>query len=562
MKYFVCVLFLCSAFFVLTESSCNTSNVDHKNLQLNLYLDLIKYNIQEKLGIFPYIMENPAGTYLEVGTGGDPVADLLSKIPDELSPTIIASDVDEKVLMSLSERHPKLQKYLFNQNAGPKLRLQQLDATNMHCFESESIDGINASAVVHEIVSYAGGQAGLDSFFKESARVLKNEGILIYRDPESVENKLELISADFKTPSMRLFAHIFLPKFLDMKCSKLADSGKKRCAYSTGDISFYLYKRNASQPCSMTYGEYIETRSYEIDFSRQYSVRMPRGLCREIERHYLTYLHQCNPLVFVKFLPRLSSETYFVNFLAHSTSALFDSFLKKHVALLVDGCIELRVKHALDREIAHASQAIEYGIPLRFESKYKGRQLIGLLQKYGFDANRYIVSLSDGDILLDYRMLGLLYDQISTLIFDHKNGPMNVQDLVHAQYLKREGDETYVYLSDDELITRVAETTLSVDKGSVLCPLSAGHNKFIPRLCYDVVLKDALDLKDYSGYPIEINEGKRIIHFAKLSIEKAIAIWEEIVRVDPIRYQHLQFFICETLPSRGLEANGWGVYAR
>src|SRR5690606_21671807 len=101
--------------------------------------------------------ENPAGTYLEVGTGGDPVADLLSKIPNELSPTIIASDVDEKVLMSLVERHPKLQKYLLDRPTGPKLRLQQLDATNMCCLKSESIDGINASAVVHEIVSYAGG---------------------------------------------------------------------------------------------------------------------------------------------------------------------------------------------------------------------------------------------------------------------------------------------------------------------------------------------------------------------------------------------------------------------
>src|SRR4029077_11699284 len=112
MKRFICAWFVCIVLFISTKLACNTSNVNHKNLQLNLYLDLIKYNTQEKLGIFPYILENPSGTYLEVGTGGDPVADLLSKIPDELSPTIIASDVDERVLMSLAERHPKLQKYL------------------------------------------------------------------------------------------------------------------------------------------------------------------------------------------------------------------------------------------------------------------------------------------------------------------------------------------------------------------------------------------------------------------------------------------------------------------
>ena len=158
-----------------------TNLVDHKNLQLNLYLDLIKYNTQEKLGILPYILQNPKGVFLEVGTGGDPIADLLSKIPDNISPTIIASDIDSNILKLLPTRHTVLNQYLNNIN-GPKLELLQLDATKMDCFEDQSLDGINASAVVHEIISYAGGTDALDNFFKDALRIIKNNGVLTEKD--------------------------------------------------------------------------------------------------------------------------------------------------------------------------------------------------------------------------------------------------------------------------------------------------------------------------------------------------------------------------------------------
>src|SRR5438445_560663 len=99
-------------FALKAESELSANPVGHKNMQLSLYLDLIKYNTQEKLGILPYILENPQGTYLEVGTGGDPIAKLLSNIPENISPTIVASDIDESILKLLPIRHPQLSKYL------------------------------------------------------------------------------------------------------------------------------------------------------------------------------------------------------------------------------------------------------------------------------------------------------------------------------------------------------------------------------------------------------------------------------------------------------------------
>lgn len=529
-----------------TDSPVVVNTVDHKNMQLNLYLDLIKYNTQEKLGILPYILADPKGIYLEVGTGGDPIAELLSKIPNTMSPVVIASDVDENILKLLPTRHPQLNKYLVTKLTGPQLILQQLDATSMNCFADNYLSGINASAVVHEIVSYAGGISALDRFFAESFRVLKQDGVLIYRDPEAVTQKDEMVNASFKTSAMRLFTHVFLVKFLDDTCGQLSLSGRKYKKYDAQNITFTFYKKNEISLCTLSYKEYLQLRSYEIDFSRQYTLCLPRGLCREIERHYLTYLHQCNPLVFVRCIPTIDSHSYLVNYLAHSTSAILNEFLHKNGLSLNNGVMDFNSRKIVDQEISHTIQTLEYGILLHFTSKYAQKQLYALLKKYGFEPNLYIVQTKEDEYLLDYRIFGLLYDYINEQIFDAYNGPVNKDDIIHAQWLKREGEETYVYYSDDELITKVAEISLSqnsnLEECLILCPISSAHNTFIPRLCYDEVLKSSLDINDALGYPIEIKEGKRIIHFRKMPFKKAFAIYEEIIKENP-HYTSLKRFI-------------------
>ena len=545
---FFLIIFCFQSFLSYSEV---INSVDHKGSQLNLYLDFIKYNLQEKLGILPYILKNPQGSYLEVGTGGDPIAELLSKIPITMSPTIIASDIDQNILNALAVRHPQLQKFLNNKNSGPKLELQQLDATSMVCFPDNSLDGINASAVVHEIVSYAGGMDALDNFFSESLRVLKPNGVLIYRDPESISNKNELVEVYLKTPAMRLFVHIFLFKFLDKEHGRLALSNRKSDKYDPDTVLFTFYKKNESFISKATYHEYLKIRSYEIDFARYHSLVMPRGLCREIERHYLTYLHQCNPLVFINCFPHMNSELYFVNYFAHSTQMIFDEFLRKNSLQMSDGLIDVATKIKLNSTIINNVKCLEYGIPICFSSKVRERLLLDLLRQHNFDPNKYIIPIKENCYLLDYRIFGLLYDYIIEIVFDEINGPVNKDDVVHAEWLKREGEETYIYYSDDELITKVAEVTLgSNDKRDtcfVLCPVSAEQNKFIPRLCYEEVLRDALEIYDIFGFPIEIKEGKRIIHFAKMQLKEAIPIYENIIKSDPEHYYRLRTFTNDIL---------------
>ena len=278
----------------IQESSINV--VDHKTLQLGLYLDLIRYNSQEKIGILPYILQKPEGIYLEIGTGGDPVADILAQIPSSAPVTLIASDIDENVLNSLPYRHPELQKHI-DAIHGPKLKLLKLNAIDMSIFEDNYLYGINASAVLHEIISYAGGFEGMDKFFKEATRTLKEDGVLIYRDPEGIFNKSDIVKISLKDKPIRLFTHIFLYKFLDSRGSLLAKSGRKLQIYQRADILFKVYKKNEIVPVVLTYDQYLEIPSYDIDFSRNYVVTLPCGLYRELARHYITYLHQCNPLV-------------------------------------------------------------------------------------------------------------------------------------------------------------------------------------------------------------------------------------------------------------------------
>jgi SAM-dependent methyltransferase len=518
--------------------------VEHKNLQLELYLDLIRYNSQEKIGIFPYILENRQGTYLEIGTGGDPIVEMLSKIPDSMPVTIVASDIEQAVLDAIPRRHPELEKYL-RASEGVRLRLHQLNATDLKIFKAEELDGINASSLVHEIVSYAGGLEGLNSFFAEALRVLKPGGVLVYRDPESLREPDAPVVVSLKNKSIRLFAHIFFAKFLDRRGSALARAGKRFSLYTPQDISFCIYKKNEPRPITVSYDEYLAIPSYDIDFSRTFTLALPSGLYRECARHYITYLHQCNPLVFVRFLPDVRSGLYVPCYLSHSTEKILADFLGSCGDDFLEGNVSRVSKNTVDVSLARTMSVLEFGIPLHFSFRSHERFLRELLKVHGFEPSRYIIALNNGDCLLDYRIFGLLYDQITTQCFDHRNGPLEESSLVHARWLMREGEESYFYLSVDALITHILDQGIATKQPFVLFPISPDHIKFIERLCYTEVLREALDLYDDMGYPLEIKDGKQIVHFKKMSLDEALVLCRTIVERNPLEYPRLSEFLTQ-----------------
>lgn len=134
--------------------------------------------------------------------------------------------------------------------------------------------------------------------------------------------------------------------------------------------------------------------------------------------------------------------------------------------------------------------------------------------------------------------------------FDEFNGIIEAKDEQHARWLKREGEESYFYLSADELITTVIKITqteyvdeLGNKKIFVLCPLTADHNKFIERICYSEVLRDSLEVQDDLGYTIDVIDGKRVIHFSKMFLQDAINICRDIVKQGPMKYKKLKAYI-------------------
>lgn len=527
-------------FFSVLQAN-NSDVVDHKNTQLKLYLDAIQYNVQEKIGILPYVLQKESGIYLEIGTGGDPVSELMKSIPSHYSVKIIASDVDQNILDSVLTRHPELQQYVQNQK-GPQLHLQQLNAIDMSVIPNNHLDGINASSVLHEIISYAGGLNGCKKFFQEAHRVLKEDGILIYRDPEFVANEQQNVTIRFKNKPSKLFSHIFLYKFLDSRGSLLAEKNRKVFMYDTKDISFKIYKKNETNSSVYSYEEYLQIPSYDIDFSRKYSISLPYGLYRELSRHYLTYLHACNPLVYLKAIPNISTGTYFINYSAHSTVKVLKNFLNEHSQVIHDGQLSLEQKDLIDNAIEKNCEVLEFGIPLRFTSKSKKTALRMLLKEYGFDPSRYIIAVDNETNLLDYRIFGMLYEQIKNL-FDVHNSIEFADNEKHAYWLKREGEEYYCYYSIDTLLSQVLLFSLEQCKNHndimVLCPLDKEYNKFLNRWCYSELLKDTLEVSDDMNYPIEIFDGKRIIHFKKMKLSQAINICESIIEDEPMNYPKL-----------------------
>jgi hypothetical protein len=199
-------------------------------------------------------------------------------------------------------------------------------------------------------------------------------------------------------------------------------------------------------------------------------------------------------------------------------------------------------KSAVDSAIARNLSVLEFGIPFRMPSRIHERNLRELLKYHGFEPSRHIIALNNGDCLLDYRIFGLLYDDLCLKVFDRFDTVADDASMKHVRWLKREGEETYCYLSVDGLISRVLENGVASYADRLTCdsfvlfPIDSEHIKFIERLCYTEVLREALDLHDDMGYPLEIKDGKQIVHFRKMRLSDACAVCAEIIDRNPLDY--------------------------
>ncbi len=62
-------------------------------------------------------------------------------------------------------------------------------------------------------------------------------------------------------------------------------------------------------------------------------------------------------------------------------------------------------------------------------------------------------------------------------------------------------------------------------------------------ILYSEVLRGALEVHDDFGFEIEVIDGKRVIHFSKMLLSKAIDVCKDIIKENPMRYKSLKAYI-------------------
>ncbi|WP_282696846.1 hypothetical protein [Streptomyces sp. CC208A] len=130
-------------------------------------------------------------------------------------------------------------------------------------------DVIGASALLHEVYSYAGGYGGIHSLMRKIPRVLTGEGYFAYRDVYAVRapSLHERVTHAYDGPSWLQFLRMFLPHYI----------------------------REGTHPYHHAEDEVVARQGSRItpvdDLSRTTGavIGAPVGLFREVQRHYITF---------------------------------------------------------------------------------------------------------------------------------------------------------------------------------------------------------------------------------------------------------------------------------
>lgn len=295
------------------------TSLSHKDSQVSVYLEKLAYNLKEKTLLLEYIIAFQKGRFLEVGTGGDSLWFMLEKLSDKSEVQIVGCDISAKVLDELKLRRPDIKKYQ-KKDIPLQLDLKEANLLNLP-FPDNHFQGINVSAVFHEVFSYCGGSSSVKKALGEIYRTLSTGGVFIYRDPEVFRKPSSVVSLLSKDKGLSLFLNAFLPYYyLYLEKSK-----------TLHEVSVCLIS------CTLNSGEYIELKSVEdfvkiptsnIDFTLPIQILTNQVMASELCRHYITYLVDCNPMRFVELTKNPLTQVYSITCHTPKSQDLFDSFVQ------------------------------------------------------------------------------------------------------------------------------------------------------------------------------------------------------------------------------------------
>ena len=548
-KYLYILVFIFSYFHI--GSVC--SHVDHKQDNMDKYLQDLNFNLPEKIKIVEYINKNKKGVYLELGSGGDSIGEIVDNVDPGLPLKIIVADLDDNVLKSIPKRYPEINKYIENTDKNKlSVELVHLDATNLYVIETSTIQGINASALAHEVHSYSSSKSGLDQFFLESARVLDENGMLIYRDPILQDDAGSPNILVLKESLYKMFVTLLFPKLLDIEFTKIKDmygnSIKPDFSY-TENTTINLHLKHERYRKSMTVAEFIGTPSRHIDFNQDISVVGPRRILSEIERHYVLFLKDVYPCGFIdstslqegKLLSDITPD------LARTSVRNFSTNLGVNFGEVLDN----KDVSILTMEKDNIREFINRGVEMESTSLLSSN-ISELFHKKKVDHALY--KINDNMIWLDAKLLMLLYNGQGKGILDKFtliNSNENKLPFISMDWLRREGEEYYYYLSMDEFLDylyRLSDFYFdSIGKGDLMfCPINSDSGVVVSeRYLYKNILeRDSVQI-DMQGEKQDFVVSKAIVNLQLMKKEKAIEIYKKIIANNPDKYTILAASLVE-----------------
>ncbi len=530
--------------FLFLLSSLLHGSVEHKHDYIDFYLSNISKNMSEKTQLLEYIQKNTNGTFIDIGTGGDAIAEMVLQLPKTVRPTLIAADIDPLVINSIPIRRPIVKSYI-NSLAGPKIELATMSATDMKQIRDSTISGVGASALAHEVFSYVMNKGPLDQFVTEICRVLEKEGVFIYRDPKWVDDPWTQCTMIFKKDMAKYYATLFLTKFFDRKFSLLRDyrnECSKPLIYDFSKIKFNLYLQDNNTQCKqMSLDEFLQTPSPHIDYSKNFSIEAPKGLIAEIQRHYLMYLSNYFSSGFVE--DYHFKDDLNLNNLSKEEREVLSVFIEKKSIPLNDHILEKKYFPILFKEAHILKSAFLQGFRIPFSTEL--HPYIKKLYSEGIDRN--MLYLTDNEVVIDPKYLVLLFHGQNKGIFEFlTNGDQLPFDLL--EHLKLEGEEHYFYKTTDELITYMGQFSHFILKDShkkhyLLAPIDREHIKEAPRNFYKSFLKREFLVLDLLGNLQEPVVEKNIIHFQLQSVERSMEVYHTLLNSDSDKYPELKKWI-------------------
>lgn len=277
------------------------SDLRHKHPSIDKYLDGISGNIDEKSFVLdriearlPELGSQP--TVLEIGVGGGECLEKMLETANDRGlkgPRFIGVDIDPTVIDKAIDRHPTLR----TKHDEGNLSFLCADAKNLDGIPNNSVDFINASAVVHEVYSYGGGSDAVRQFFRACLRVLKPGGELIYRDPLSPCKPEEFIKLISMSPEAKTFYLFFVPYFFSRR-NALEDIDTVMHDSSTlRQLNESIIRISRFNPSTsdntlsstrdeMTMAEFLNTPLSDIDMSKGITINCGNLAATDLTRHF------------------------------------------------------------------------------------------------------------------------------------------------------------------------------------------------------------------------------------------------------------------------------------